>query len=58
MSDISMCMSQTCTKKETCYRFTAYANKHRQSYGSFKQVDGKCDYYWEVEPKNEKKCTK
>jgi len=55
MADISMCANQTCTKKETCYRFTAYVNKHRQAYGSFKQADGKCEYYWEVEPKKEEK---
>jgi len=53
MSDISKCNNQNCTLRKTCYRFTAYANKHWQAYGAFKQVDGKCDYYWEV--KKEKK---
>lgn len=48
MPDISMCKDETCTLKETCYRFKAFPNPYRQSYSNFKQNEDKtCDYYWE-----------
>ena len=54
MADISMCKDKGCPIKETCWRFKAPANEHRQSYGSFKygecDVNGNgCDYYWEMD---------
>ena len=49
MPDISMCQNQDCKLKETCYRFKAVPNEHRQSYSDFKpDKDGNCKYYWEV----------
>lgn len=48
MPDISKCKNETCSLKETCYRFQVPANTFRQSYGSFEQdKEGKCEYYWE-----------
>lgn len=48
MPDISMCMNEECTQKETCYRYKAKPSNW-QSYADFKQVDGRCEAYWEVE---------
>ena len=50
MPDISMCDNIQCTLKETCYRFKAIPNKHKQSYAPFKpnQGEDKCDYYMKV----------
>ena len=59
MSDISMCANETCTLKESCWRFNAPVNEYRQSYGDFKQKeDLTCDHYWgmkEVPDKQEDK---
>lgn len=51
MSDITMCSGTNCPKKEECYRFTAYANEHRQSWFNeppFKIVENKftCEMFW------------
>lgn len=62
MADITKCSGQVvipehglirhCHKRDTCYRFTATANEHRQSYfciAPFIVVDGggqTCDDYW------------
>ena len=45
--DISMCSGEECPLRETCYRYTAEANDHRQfwfSVAPFKE--GTCKYYW------------
>lgn len=56
MADITMCGNKDCTLKETCYRFTAIANPYRQSYAGYQQgEDGKCDDYWDNNPKKLKK---
>lgn len=52
MPDISMCMDKHCTLRHDCYRYTAMANEPQQSYGGFKQVNDKCDYFWDNERKN------
>lgn len=48
-----MCMNNECPSKETCYRFKAEPNKHRQSYQNYKvkKGDNKCDSYWEFKEK-------
>jgi len=48
MPDISMCSSNTCPLKDSCYRFTATPSPFRQSYADFKydEQTGKCDHYW------------
>ena len=51
MSDISKCENYECPLKEHCYRWTAPANKFRQTYADFKFTitdDGRidCEYYW------------
>ena len=62
MADITMCRgilgSSSCLKKESCYRFTAFASKY-QSYFTeapffviFGDKQG-CDYYLEEEKSNE-----
>lgn len=35
MPDISMCKNNNCPLKLACYRFTAPANEHHQSYTTF-----------------------
>ena len=47
MPDISMCSDKNCSQKTKCYRFTAIPNNRYQSYASFKEVDEKCDYFWD-----------
>ena len=45
-----MCTNDMCTLKEKCYRHTAPANEHWQSYGDFKQSEnGNCDDFWNNE---------
>lgn len=51
MSDISKCDNAACPKAATCYRFTAPANPHRQSYISPSFDENGCDNYWSTEPK-------
>lgn len=47
MADISMCLNNSCTIKETCYRYTAIPNSYSQSYCDFKQdLNGNCINYW------------
>tara|TARA_R110000782_G_scaffold138615_1_gene231165 strand:+ start:973 stop:1125 length:153 start_codon:yes stop_codon:yes gene_type:complete len=48
MADISMCEGKGCEAKETCYRFKATPNKHRQSYIKPDIRSGGCDYYWNI----------
>jgi hypothetical protein len=57
MADITMCEGYECTMKETCYRYKAPVNIHRQSYFSDaphrEEVDRDnntiCDHYWKVD---------
>ena len=71
MSDITKCTGSlttavdgivgVCEKRDTCYRYTAKANQHRQSYfceapvkwESKNSLDKQqvCQYYWPVETK-------
>lgn len=46
MSDIAKCVGNNCLIKEDCWRYMAPADSHMQSYGNFKCIDGKCDYFW------------
>jgi len=48
MSDIAKCEDNKCPSKLMCYRFTAPANKHRQSYGIFNREEDavNCDMFW------------
>ena len=49
MADIAMCINETCTLKETCYRYKATPNKLWQSYTNFSQdKEGICEYYLKV----------
>lgn len=48
MPDISMCKGINCPLAFNCYRCTAKANPHRQSYFTetpWSEEDKKCDYY-------------
>jgi hypothetical protein len=48
MPDISMCDNSRCTRRLTCYRFTAKPNPYRQSYSHFMpDIYGECDAYWD-----------
>ena len=53
MPDIAMCSGQGCTKRQTCYRYTATPNGLRQAY--IKIADPvNCDMFYPVvrwEPK-------
>jgi len=47
MADITKCVGTDCLIKETCYRFTAKADKFMQSYFTIPPIkDGKCDMFW------------
>ncbi len=35
MADITMCVGTGCPLRETCYRYMATPNEHRQSFGDF-----------------------
>ena len=52
MPDIAMCENEKCPKKDKCYRFTATPDPYMQTYSDFKNEDGECKGFWEVE-KNE-----
>lgn len=47
MADITKCTGENCTKKETCYRYTAISSE-RQSYFIEPPLSktGNCIYYW------------
>jgi hypothetical protein len=45
MPDITMCNNKHCTLKEQCYRYKAKPNKLRQTYSTFKQVEGDCMHF-------------
>ena len=51
MADISKCFGKGCSRKATCYRFTAKANPYRQSYAAFDEASSTCEYYWPLEVK-------
>jgi len=44
MTDITMCNNKECSKKETCYRFTAKPDKWLQSYFLEQKEEG-CEYF-------------
>lgn len=52
MTDITKCGNSTCAMRETCWRFRAPSNPHRQSFAAWdpEQVDGvwKCSGYWNL----------
>jgi len=48
MADITMCQDQFCKQKDDCYRHTAPANPHWQSYFVTSPREGDtCTYFWE-----------
>lgn len=52
MADISKCTGAECSKKETCYRYTAISHPWWQSYFSVAPINvetQECDFYWENE---------
>ncbi len=50
MPDISLCTSESCTLKETCYRYKAIPNHYYQSYSNFMQKpDGTCENYLDLD---------
>ena len=56
MTDISKCDGENCDRKQTCWRFTAPSNEHRQSYMAPEKRGSECEYYLEcvVVPKDAK----
>ena len=52
MPDISMCQNDKCTKKDTCYRYTAKPSV-LQSYAGFNQES--CEFYIECRTKSQKR---
>ena len=51
--DIAACANDECSKKDTCKRWlagemAASKGSRSQSYCDFKEVDGECEDYWEV----------
>jgi hypothetical protein len=58
MLDMTMCKGTDCPKKESCRRYTATPNPHRQSWLAWPPIRDKsnkddCNYYWPT--KTEKK---
>ena len=50
MPDITMCIGRDCTKKSTCYRYTATPKEQWQSYFvGIPYKGGGCTYYWPEE---------
>ena len=51
MTDISKCENKECPSRLKCYRYTAPANKYRQSYMEYKVPKNrkKCDSFWKRE---------
>lgn len=54
MPDISMCLGGSCEQKDTCYRYTATPNPHRQAYFASPPVEEgfKCVFYVKDEHAN------
>lgn len=50
MPDITMCRGGDCPLKNSCYRFLAKPSE-LQSYTTPPFKDGKCEIYWENDPK-------
>ena len=49
-----MCNGLNCPLKETCYRFKAMKKVYGQSYFfNPPQKNGECEYYWEVDNKEQ-----
>jgi len=47
MADITMCEGNNCPLKDRCFRYTATANEHWQSWmGVSPYIDGSCELYW------------
>ena len=49
--DGTMCSGKNCPLSNTCYRFTAKANKFRQSYfvePPYNKELNECDHYWGI----------
>lgn len=46
MTDISKCHGENCEKRDTCYRFTAKADPHWQSYMDPHRDATECRSYW------------
>ena len=46
MADITMCDNEKCSKRMTCYRFTAIPCEYRQAYFNPTPKEKGCDYYW------------
>ena len=42
MSDITMCMSDDCTRRHECYRHEAKPSEYRQSYSHFYEEGKHC----------------
>lgn len=48
MADITMCSGKNCSMKNRCFRYTATADKYRQSYFATPPINnGKCHYFWD-----------
>lgn len=50
MPDICMCKIDECSKKETCYRYSAKPNEPYQAYADYKFIchDRKYYLYWHM----------
>lgn len=47
MADITKCNDEQCSKRLSCYRFTAPADEHWQSYFvNSPRKEDKCEMYW------------
>ena len=49
--DITMCTGEKCPLKQICYRHTAKPSRFQSYFAKAPVNDGKCKYFWRVEPK-------
>lgn len=55
MADITMCRDESCKKRERCYRFTAKACEHWQSFFVDSPREGKeCKYFSDNQDKTKR----
>lgn len=55
MADITMCKSQDCPLRDTCYRYKAKASEYLQAYFTeppYNKETGECPTYWGTPQQN------
>ena len=45
MTDITLCANSSCTKRGSCYRYTAKASDYQSMQVFEQKADGSCEFY-------------